>query len=204
MSIKNLRVADRDEQIIRNIQRGGLHQERGLEEVNKNPQARSAVRRMVLTNGGRDESDVNAIFNEGLVALRNKVLQLTESDISNFKLWAYLLVCCRYIWIRESKNRKSLLKKMQHLADYYLKPHNTLAKYLTEKDKENLFLVENLIDELPETDRWILLLHEMKYTLKDIAIAVGITEANAKIKKHRAKNKLIKAMENDDNFKEIF
>lgn len=194
-------VHSRDEQLIRSIRLGGNHQERALSEINRDPRATRAVRRMVFDNGGRDGSDVKSTFNQGLMALTRKIHRLEEEDIALFKLWAYLLVACRYCWYKEHKKRLRLLKQMASFFENMLPGKDRGNRYLTIKDKQRLEDVEALIDELPEDDRLLLLMHELGYTYAEVGDALGLSMTAAKTRAHRLKKRLLNEL--NDRFPDL-
>jgi RNA polymerase sigma factor (sigma-70 family) len=195
------REPDGDEQLIRGIRQGGIPRERALQEVNRNPQANQAVRRMVYANGGQDDSDVQSTFNEGLLALNTKVERLREEEIPHFKLWAYLLVACRFCWYKERRNRQRMLKRMKRLFENLMRGNARPGRYLSATDKQHLELVEGLIDELPEDNRLILLMHEMGYTYAEIGEALDLSETNTKTRAHRIKKRLLDQL--NDQFPDV-
>lgn len=147
----------------------------------------------VKKNNGT-ESEARDIFQDGLIVIYKKVKNDELVLTSSFQ--TYLFSVCRFIWLRELKKKHRTEASLESVAEP-VKVDNLEEQWL-DTQKEDLFKSKLL--ELPPDAQKVLQLFFNKVSLSDIASEMGYTEAYAKKKKYKAKEKLIQLIQADKNY----
>lgn len=181
---------DNDLELIKALRAGGRQEHEALEYLSKSREYRTAVRKYILNNRGQ-LADVDLIYNEGLFALYKKVKLLNAEKIPYFTIGGYLFTSCRYLWLRELAKRKARKGFLDQLASLFMRKPRSMTDSLSQFDKKKLELVEQIIDEMGEPCRSIMLMNELGYSFAEIVGTLSISsEVNARVINHRCIKKL--------------
>ena len=123
-----------------------------------------------------------------------KALITVDDSIPNFRYW--LVVVCRNLWldyIRKDKKRShTAFDDLNIVAN-----ENVFDEVADSIDNINLY---KAIDRLSQSDKeMICLFYFSQLQIKDIGRIFNISETNTKVKLHRARLKLKKIMEEQNN-----
>lgn len=183
---------DNDEKLIQALRAGGREEHEALVYLSEHEGYRKAVRNNIMNNGGQ-LADVDPIYNEGVFALYKKVNLISEELIPLFQVGAYLYITCRFLWYKELAKRKARQGLLNRLASLFKRKRDSDLFTQSAFDKQKLELVEQIIDEMGEPCRTILLMSELGESFAKIAEVLSISSAgNARVKKHRCAKELQK------------
>lgn len=155
-----------------------------------------AVISWVKENNG-SESDARDIFQEALIALFRKV------ESGEFKLTctlkSFLRIMCRNLWLSRLRNKQNQASSLDGIETVDLDAD--LESRLEQSEKEQLFFKH--FDLLGENCRKIMQWFFEKVPLKQIAEKLDTSESYIKKRKFICKEKLVKAIQNDERFEEL-
>lgn len=196
MSNPTLREPPTELDLVRRIRKGGIAEHRALGHINNDQEFQNSLLTYLKRNNGGEE-DLMPVFNEALLALRNKVNKIKEEEIASFGLWAYLYQTCRRIWLKElyrrKRRRKMLSTLFENMKRMFGKNNDDL---INQSDLEKLEKIEELIDEIGEPTRSVLLMRDMGITHKEIAQRLGLSNENyARQIFYRGKDQLLKKVD---------
>lgn len=113
-----------------------------------------------------------------------------REELSEIKsIEAYCMTICRNLSLDRSEKKENqnigLNEQLHDIGSSYDSPSRKLI------EKENLLLVEQMINKLPERQRTIVQLRDIEEkSYKEIAIILGITEEQVKVNLFRARQKI--------------
>ncbi len=145
----------------------------------------ASILRMVQKNNGNAE-DALDIFQEGVIALWTNIQKGKFQLQDKARISTYLYALCRNIWI--SRLRK---KKMTHSIDE--NPNLEIADEVNEMEEQHdrISELEQHFRKLGDACRQMLkLFYYQKASMKEIAVAMEVTEKTAKNNKYRCMQQL--------------
>ncbi len=144
----------------------------------------SILRRVHNNNGTADEA--RDVFQEGVVGLWTNIAKGTFQLKDSARISTYLYALCRNIWI-------SRLRKKQSIFSIDDNPQLQIADEVDQMEEQydQLKMLEEQFKKLGEACQKLLkLFYYKKAKLKEIAIALDITEKTAKNNKYRCMQNL--------------
>lgn len=195
MSNPILREPPTELDLVRGIRQGGNPEHRALAFINNDQEFRNSLLNFLRRNNGGPE-DVLPVFNEALMALCLKARSLDDEKAATFGLWGYLYQACRFIWYKELNLRKNRWKMLTSLFENMKRMFGKTNHFLSESDQEKLEKVEDLIDEIEEPTRSVLLMRDMGVPYKEIVQRLGLSNENyARQIFYRGKDQLLKKVD---------
>ncbi|MFK8103869.1 MAG: RNA polymerase sigma factor [Saprospiraceae bacterium] len=187
-----------DEWIISHLQSADLaKQDRAFVYLHK--QMSQQVANYILKNSGK-ETDIDDVFQDGLIYLYKLVRQNREKTIRNIE--AYFFTICRNLWLKELKRRKKSvdLEESHHLEA----TDDLILDKMMDKEKKNILM--ELMNTLGDSCQKILIYYYFeKLSMKEIAQQMNL--ANDQVAKNKKSN-CLKQLRNiilgSDNYKFIF
>ena len=129
-----------------------------------------------------DSAEAEDVVQETLIKVWNK--RDTWEEIDNIEAFGFTV--CRYLALDSVKNKRS---QTESLDDKPVeKPDNTFNPSDKAIEKDQLTIVRNIVDSLPEKQRECIQLRDFEgKAYKDIAIVLGMTEEQVKVNIFRAR-----------------
>ena len=123
-----------------------------------------------------------------------KALITVDDSIANFRYW--LIVVCKNIWLDHLRKEKK--RTSESLDDMDIAANENVFDEVADKI-DNISLYK-AISKLDQNDKEIIcLFYFSQLQIKDISRIFNISEANTKVKLHRARLKLKTIMEEQNN-----
>jgi DNA-directed RNA polymerase specialized sigma24 family protein len=192
MSHKPFSKTPSEVDLIESIRLGGKAEKVALSYINKNEEFRNALRKFLFKNHGK-EQDVMPVFNDGLIALHRKLIKLKASEVEAFALWGYFYRTCQFIWFKELRQEKKNMNLINSLTSGFKKWFRSIDNHQSPFDESKRIMIEELIDELGEPDKSVLLLKELGLSYMEIKEKLNISSVvNARRIHFNSKNRLLK------------
>jgi DNA-directed RNA polymerase specialized sigma24 family protein len=192
MSHKPLSKTPSEVDLVESIRLGGKAEQVALSYINQNEKFHNSLRKFLFENHGK-EQDVMPVFNDGLMALHRKVLKLKDSEVEQFALWGYFYRSCQFIWFKELRKAKKNISLINGLLSGFKRWFKSVDNHQNSFDESKRIMIEELIDELGEPDRSVLLLKELGLSYMEIREKLNISSVvNARRIHFNSKNRLLK------------
>lgn len=151
---------------------------------------------LVCRNGGNRE-DAADVFQEGMVVTYEKVCSAKFVWSSTLK--TYLFAVCRNKWLMELRRRRS--KGTDVLSDVTIADEGSIEKDVLRSERNAL--MRKHFANLGENCQKVMTLFFKKFSLREIALKMGFSEAYAKKRKFVCQQKLIALIADDPIYKEL-
>lgn len=112
---------------------------------------------------------------------------------SDFSTWLYRTALNTAIVFLKSQKKRSFIQN-QSIENLYV-----LHEVYSDEDDKNMKMMYDAIHHLSSIDKALIFFFLEGYTGKEIAVQLGITEVNARVKLNRAKSKLKEIIEKQKN-----
>lgn len=150
------------------------------------------IARHVQRNSGDDDA-AREVFQRGLLIL------LEKTDTPDFrtdsKLYNYFFGICRYVWLRELRKRAT--EPITTIADTTVSEE---AVDRAETFRLRRALYRKHFDRLGADCRAVIEAYLKGESMRELAARLGYTEAFARLKKFRCKEKLKRAIQRDPDY----
>ena len=158
----------------------------------------SYTKYFIISNSGSDD-DAKDIFQEALVVIYRKLLDEQLNISCTFK--TYLYSVCRLLWLKQLEKRK-VKNEFSLDRDNFIELADETKDLSVQNEKYRLY--QKYFNLLGEDCRKVLEMSLEKIPLKQIAEIMGYkSEKYAKKRKYQCKERLIKEIKKDPEFKEL-
>ncbi len=159
------------------------------------------IKFLVTDNGGIEE-DAEAIFQDGIVTLYNKISQNQLELTSPFKTYIYSV--CRSLWLQKLNRRKAIYDKLKDVEEFIELPKDMLCE-ASIKETELHRIIQIHFLSLPDSCQKVLRLFIHKTPVKEIAGIMGFkTENYTKTRRCLCKDDLKKRVADDPRINKFF
>lgn len=157
-----------------------------------------SIRHYVLLNNG-NEDDAKDIFQDSMVIIFKK---LRESDLSlSSSLGTYLYSVCRFVWLKELKNRKKH-SIIEDKSEYIITNEKGVIELI--ERNERLLLYREKFEELSDDCKRVLKMFLNNIPIREITQTMGYSsDQHTKNRRFRCMKSLISKIHNCNKFKEL-
>lgn len=188
-----------DQAVVQDILQGGRALDERLREIYLNDRLWQQVWGFVRKRGGEKE-DAEDILQDAIRILILNVRQ-GKSPLRG-TIEQYLLGICRNLWFGRFREKEKQAKLREGASDEEQIEFGTPESLLISDDQQAQ--LQELLGQLSEACREVLLQWQMGYSMKEIAAKVGYkSEGVARKKKHQCLNRLIQLLEEQPSWKTI-
>ena len=185
-----------DAVLIENIKTGGIKRQQAITTIYKDKKTKSQVINFVINNSGNKEDGID-VFHEGIIAIDDNVRK--GKYLEKGSLAGYLFSICRFIWLNKLRKDKRIVftEEENQLDQVSYDTPETLS--LAQEQKE---IIHKLLSRLGERCQQILELWKLSYSMEEIALKVGLTNAgNARKQRYTCYQKLLKIVDSEPGLK---
>ena len=157
------------------------------------------IKNFVIGNNGNKDDAYDLFQNAQIVIYRklktNNDFKLTSSFSS------FLFGICRFLWLKELEKARKHELDVSFFDDYTLIDDNTIAKIIINERQE---MFQYYFQQLSSDCQKVILMSLEKISYQEIAEKMGYKSENyAKNSRYRCKERLVKMIKNDPNYKNI-
>ncbi len=175
-----------------------LHNDSSLiEDIYK--QFADKIKRMVLSNNGT-ETDAADLFQEALIDLHRKAKMGFELTCP---LGGFLYLVCKNRWINELHKKKNSPVTFRDSDGFTITEDSSLALQRIDKTNEQRKLVTQMLDEIGENCKKLLILSWSGISMQEVADGLNITYAYARKRKSECMAKLIASVRQSPGFQSV-
>jgi len=152
----------------------------------------------ILKNGGKDD-EAKDVFQEAIILIYKKIKNNSLDLTCSFK--TYLFSVCRYLWLKQLKEKK-YLRAANYNGMEYVDVEDDMEELYYENERFKLY--QHHFNLMGKDCQKVLELFLKKIPLREIAEIMGYSsEKYAKKRKYQCKELLIKSIQNDSMYKNI-
>jgi RNA polymerase sigma factor (sigma-70 family) len=151
---------------------------------------------LVCKNTGNKE-DAADVFQEGMIVIFEKT-NLTDFTW-NSSVKTFLFAVCRNKWLMELRRRKS--KETDTLLDLAISDGTSIEQDIMRNERHNL--MRKHFENLGADCQKVMTMFFQKFSLRQISIKMGYSEAYSKKRKFTCQKKLIALIANDPLYIEL-